>query len=211
MLKLATDWQWIPYQNWGVYPRSLSGLKGILTAPFFHADWHHLYSNAIPLLVLGVMMIYFYEELFFRAFLGIYLLSGFWLWLSGREAFHIGASGLVYGLSAFIFLSGILRRHTGLMAVSLIVVFLYGGLVWGLFPLPIAMSWEAHLSGLLAGFLMAFYYRKQGPQRPVYEWEEEEEKDENLHDTSATEKPENRETIIRYIYKPGNQNSHEKD
>jgi membrane associated rhomboid family serine protease len=136
------------------------------------------------------------------------LLSGFWLWLSGREAYHIGASGIVYGLSAFLFFSGIIRRHTGLMAVSLVVVFLYGGLVWGIFPLFVKMSWEAHLSGLMAGTLMAFYFRKEGTQRKVYEWDDE---GENSDDPNQNITGEPHETVIRYLYKPEDKYDDEKN
>jgi membrane associated rhomboid family serine protease len=205
LIKAAEEWVPVSLEGLGVYPRTLPGLKGIFTAPLIHGDWQHLFSNSVPLIVLGVLLIYFYEELWLPAFLWIYLLSGFWLWLSGRDAYHIGASGIVYGLSAFLFFSGIIRRHTGLMAVSLVVVFLYGGLVWGLLPLFVRMSWEAHLSGLMAGTLMAFYFRRQGTQRKVYEWEEEND-DENQNTTVETH-----ETVIRYMYKPEEENDDEKN
>jgi membrane associated rhomboid family serine protease len=198
----------IRLDEWGVFPRTLPGLKGIITSPFIHGDWQHLFSNSVPMIVLGTLLIYFYEEMWLRAFLWIYLLSGFWLWLSGREAYHIGASGIVYGLSAFLFFSGIIRRHTGLMAVSLVVVFLYGGLVWGIFPLFVKMSWEAHLSGLMAGTLMAFYFRKEGTQRKVYEWDDE---GENSDDPNQTITGEPHETVIRYLYKPEDKNDDEKN
>lgn len=208
MVKAAEEWLFLPLDGWGVYPRTCNGLKGILTSPLIHGDWQHLFSNSIPLIALGALMIYFYEEVWLRAFLWIYLLSGFWLWLSGRDAFHIGASGIVYGLSAFLFFSGIIRRHTGLMAVSLVVVFLYGGLIWGILPLFVKVSWEAHLSGLMAGTLMAFYFRKEGTQRKVYEWAEE---DEDNHDPNQNITGEPHETVIRYLYKPEEKKDDEKN
>lgn len=208
LVKAAEVGLGIRLDEWGVFPRTLPGLKGIITSPFIHGDWQHLFSNSVPMIVLGTLLIYFYEEMWLRAFLWIYLLSGFWLWLSGREAYHIGASGIVYGLSAFLFFSGIIRRHTGLMAVSLVVVFLYGGLVWGIFPLFVKMSWEAHLSGLMAGTLMAFYFRKEGTQRKVYEWDDE---GENSDDPNQTITGEPHETVIRYLYKPEDKNDDEKN
>lgn len=200
--------------TFGVLPRTFSGLKGVITSPFVHDDYKHLISNSIPLLVLGAGLFYFYKSLAWRVVAGIYILSGFWLWLGGRESFHIGASGLVYGLTTFLFFSGVLRRETRLMALSLLVVFLYGGMVWGLFPLFRGMSWEAHLFGSLAGILFAFVYRKEGPQRKVYQWEDESEDDDDENDywklpeqqkSSVTAEDANNNTRsvnIHYIYRP---------
>jgi membrane associated rhomboid family serine protease len=114
--------------------------------------------------------------------LGIWLLSGIWVWFGGRSSWHVGASGVIYGLSAFLFLSGIIREVKGLAALSLVVVFLYGSMIWGvfpdLFPEEEAISWEGHLGGFVAGMAMALYYRKQGPQRKKYSWELEDQNDE---------------------------------
>jgi membrane associated rhomboid family serine protease len=165
----------------GIYPLRLSGLIGILTAPLIHADFSHLASNSVPLLVLGSALFYFYRDLALRIFVLIYLLTGAWVWLAARPAYHIGASGVVYGLAMFIFASGVIRKHSGLMAVALVVVFLYGSLVWGIFPefFPEQnISWESHLLGLVAGLILAMYFRNEGPQRRRYEWELEEEMEE---------------------------------
>jgi membrane associated rhomboid family serine protease len=167
--------------EYGVFPRTLSGLKGVITSPFIHGDMRHLVSNSLPLLILAGVLFYFYKSLAYRVFAGIYLLGGFWLWLGGRESFHIGASGLVYGLTTFLFFSGVFRRETRLMALSLLVVFLYGGMVWGIFPIFIGMSWEAHLFGAFAGLLYSYVYRKEGPQRKLYAWEVEPEEDTDEH------------------------------
>lgn len=188
------------FSIYGVLPRHANGLIGVLTSPLIHGDFEHLISNSIPFLILGAVLIYFYKEVALKVFVLIYLLSGFWLWLGGRENYHIGASGVVYGLITFLFLSGILRKHTGLMALSLLVVFLYGGLVWGIFPLFKLISWEAHLFGSLAGILCAVVFRKEGPQRLVYEWENEDENEIEISETEIT--PEEKENIhINYIYK----------
>ncbi len=165
----------------GIYPLKWQGLPGIITTPFIHSGFSHLISNSVPLIILGSALFYFYREIAFRILVLIWIFTGFWVWIGGREAYHIGASGVVYGLAAFILVSGILRRHTGLMAMALVVVFLYGSLIWGIFPefFPERnISWEAHLYGLVAGVSLAFYYRKEGPQRKKYEWEDEDEDEE---------------------------------
>jgi len=165
----------------GIYPLAWKGLPGIITTPFVHSGFSHLLSNSVPLIILGSALFYFYRDIAFRILALIWIFTGFWVWIGGREAYHIGASGIVYGLAAFILVSGMLRRHTGLMAMALVVVFLYGSLIWGIFPefFPEKnISWEAHLFGLVAGVTLAFYYRKEGPQRKMYEWEYEDEEEE---------------------------------
>jgi membrane associated rhomboid family serine protease len=203
------------FVRYGVYPRAISGLKGIITSPFIHGDYKHLLGNSFPVLFLLSALIYFYKEVWYKVFLLIWLLGGFWLWLGGRESYHIGASGLVYGMAAFLFLSGLLRKHLGLMALSLLIVFLYGGLVWGIFPLFRDMSWEAHLYGACAGFLTAFVYRKVGEQRKMYDWELEEDTEEqnstnseqselntpNSEQNSPLKIVHQKETDITYHYK----------
>lgn len=157
--------------DYGIYPRKTAALWGILCMPLLHSDWEHLLSNAIPLLILLAGMRYFYPTLTLKVFIWIYLLSGFWLWLGGRPSYHVGASALVYGLTVFLFFSGVFRKDARLMAFSMLVVFLYGGLVWGLLPYLEKISWEGHLFGSLAGLLMSMTFRKQGPQRPLNSWD----------------------------------------
>ncbi len=158
----------------GIYPQSLSGLKGILLSPFIHGSFSHLISNSIPLLVLGTALFYFYREAGFQVTLWGILITGLWVWIIARPSFHIGASGLLYSVAAFLFVSGIIRRHPRLMALSLLVSFLYGGMVWGIFPVREHISWESHLMGMLSGVLLAWFFRGYGPQRPLYSWEVEE-------------------------------------
>jgi membrane associated rhomboid family serine protease len=165
----------------GVYPRRLQGLIGILTSPLIHADIKHLFANSVPLLVLGGCLFYFYRELAVKTFLLIYIVTGVCVWTGGREAYHIGASGVVYGLAAFLFFSGIIRRDGKLLAITLLVTFLYGSMVWGIFPdfFPERnISFESHFWGMAIGAVLAFYFRKIGPQRPKYEWEDEAETEE---------------------------------
>ena len=162
----------------GVFPRTLEGLLGIITSPFIHGDWKHLFNNALPLIVLGTSLRFFYKEISKEVFFWSWLMSGLWLWSIGRQSFHIGASGLVYALASFLFFSGLIRKHTRLMAVSLIVVFLYGSLIWGIFPIKTHISWEGHLSGGIAGVLLAWWFREQGPPTQKYQYEIEEEQEE---------------------------------
>ncbi len=159
----------------GVFPLSLKGLIGIVTAPLIHGDFNHLISNSFALFILTFALFYFYKGVALNSFFLIYFLSGFWVWFFGREAYHIGASGLVYGLVSFLFFSGIIRKSVPLVAVSLTVVFLYGGIVWGVLPIKDGMSWETHLTGFLAGVITAFHFKKEGPQKPKYSWEEDED------------------------------------
>jgi membrane associated rhomboid family serine protease len=161
------------FASYGLFPRSIPDLRGILFFPLIHKDYDHLFSNAIPLFILMAMLRYFYREVSLKVFLLTWILGGLWLWLGGRPSYHIGASGLVYGLSSFIFFSGIWRRERRMLAVSFIVVFLYGGMVWGIFPWFKETSWEGHLFGGLAGLLLSWTYRKEGPQRTKYQWEDE--------------------------------------
>lgn len=150
----------------GIFPLKVSGLIGILTAPLIHSDIHHLLSNTVGVFLLCWALFYFYKEVAFWSFILIYLLSGFWVWFFARDAYHIGASGLIYGMASFLFFSGIFRRYAPLIAVSLTIVFLYGGIIWGIFPTFEKISWETHLTGLLAGIIVAVYYKNEGPQKP---------------------------------------------
>ncbi len=161
----------VDFSNLGIYPRTLKGIPGIFVSPLVHNDFTHLFNNALPLLLLSVALFYFYSEVALRVFSVSYLLTGLLVWLWGRTAWHIGASGLIYGLASFLFFSGLIRRYFRLIALSLLVVFLYGEMVWGLFPgIYKEISWESHMLGFISGILLAIWYRKEGPQRPVYEW-----------------------------------------
>ncbi len=168
----------LDFAKYGLFPRKISGLRGILFAPLIHANIKHLFDNSVPMLVLMTALFYFYPDLSLRIFLWIYLMVGIWVWVGGREAYHIGASGLVYGLASFLFFSGVFRNYIRLMAVSLLVVFLYGSLVWGIFPIKDGISWESHLLGGIAGLTLAIYYRKSGPQKPERHWDDDEDTEE---------------------------------
>lgn len=166
--------------RFGIFPRTVRGLRGILFAPLIHGGVEHLFNNSIPLLVLGWFTVYFYPKASGRVLWTSWLVTGLWVWAMGRESFHIGASGIVYALAAFTFFSGLFRRRIALMAVSLIVVFLYGSLWWGVLPIQVGVSWESHLAGGIVGTLMAWHYRKLPPAHvppPRVEEDEEEEED----------------------------------
>jgi membrane associated rhomboid family serine protease len=179
LLEYLTDQSFVKY---GIYPRSWEGTIGILTSPLIHADLNHLFANSVPLFVLGASLFYFYRSIALRVFLLIYIFGNIWLWGMGREAYHIGASGLVYGLASFLFVSGVIRKEPRLMAISLFVAFLYGSFIWGIFPELFPdknISWEGHLMGMLAGIIFAIYFRKRGPQKKRYSWEFEEDDDDD--------------------------------
>lgn len=149
--------------RYGVLPRAIKGLWGILISPFVHGDFNHLVSNSTPILVLGWLLVYFYPKAAWRVVVACWAMGGLWVWTTARDSYHIGASGIIYGLAAFLFFSGVFRKRIALMAVSLIVVFLYGGMIWGVLPLRVGVSWESHLFGGIAGVLMAWFYRKVPP------------------------------------------------
>lgn len=162
----------------GIFPGRPSSLTGIFTSPFVHSGVRHLFNNSIPLLILGTALFYFYSQVAFRVLIWTTFVTGLAVWLTGRPSWHIGASGIVYGLASFLFLSGIIRRHIPLMALSLLVAFIYGEMVWGVFPgFRMDISWESHMFGAAAGAVLAVLFRSEGPQKPVpfYEREEEEE------------------------------------
>jgi membrane associated rhomboid family serine protease len=167
------------FYGFGIYPLTAKGLPGILFSPFIHSGFKHLFDNSIPLFFLATALFYFYSEVALKVFIWTYFLTGLLVWIAGREAWHIGASGVVYGLASFLFFSGIIRRYFRLIALSLLIVFLYGSMVWGIFPgIYKNVSWESHMLGFFSGVVLSVWYRKEGPQKPVYEWMEEEEEEE---------------------------------
>lgn len=168
----------IDFSGFGVYPLSLKGLPGIVFSPFIHSDFNHLFNNSIPFFFLAVALFYFYSEVALKVFIWTFFLTGSLVWLAGRDAWHIGASGLIYGLASFLFFSGIIRKYFRLIALSLLVVFLYGEMVWGIFPgIYKNISWESHMLGFFAGVALAVWYRREGPQMPVYQWMAEEDEE----------------------------------
>jgi len=169
----------ISLSNLGVYPLDIKGVSGIILMPFVHGSWSHLLANTVPFFILTSALFYFYSSISARVLLGIWILSGIWVWFGGRPSWHIGASGVIYGISSFLFVSGIIRKDTRLAALALIVAFLYGSMIWGVFPdfFPKEknISWEGHLGGAVAGLVLALYYRNSGPKRKQYSWEIEDD------------------------------------
>lgn len=161
------------FNNFGVYPLTISGLKGILFGPFIHGNVEHIFNNSIPIFVLTAALFYFYRSLRWQVLIYGILLTGLATWLIGRPANHIGASGVVYMLAAFLFFKGILSKQYQLTALSLVVVFLYGSLLWYLFPIDPKISWEGHASGFIVGIIFALIFRKNTMPIKKFEWQRE--------------------------------------
>ena len=178
------------FNKYGIYPRTMLGLRGIILSPFIHSGIKHLFNNSIPLFILLTSLFYFYRKIAFKVLIYGILLSGSLTWIIAREANHIGASGIVYLLFSFILFSGIIRKYNRLIAVSLIVIFLYGSMIWYILPVKEEISWEGHLSGFIVGILFSFIYRNYGPQPIKYHWEEEEYEDELKIDDYETREEE---------------------
>jgi membrane associated rhomboid family serine protease len=164
-------------ERFGVRPRQLAGLPGILLAPLLHGGFPHLFANSLPLLVLGTVMLHLYPNSALKVIPAVYLGSGVAVWLFARGSDHIGASGLVYGLVTYIFVAGLIRRDKRAIAASLLVSFLYGTLAWGVLPIQPGVSWETHLAAALIGLALAIALRRLDiPPRKRYAWEDEDDK-----------------------------------
>ena len=200
----------------GIYPRKIEGLRGILFSPFIHGDVKHLFNNAIPLLVLTSALFYFYRRIRWKVLIYGLLLTGLFTWLIGRSNIHIGASGVIYMLTAFLMFRGILSKHYQLTALSFSVIFLYGGFIWYIFPTDPKISWEGHLSGFIVGIIFALIFNKQTLPVKKYIWQNEDynpdddpfmknfDEDGNFIETvSETEivEPQKEPSSINYIFK----------
>src|SRR6056297_2228513 len=147
--------QQVNFNSYGIYPQTMSGLKGLVFSPFIHGSLEHLYNNTIPLAVLLAALFYFYNRIAWKIVLWGVLISGFLTWCIGRPSYHIGASGLIYVLASFTFFKGVFLKHYRLIALSLVVVFIYGSLLWYIFPVKEGISWEGHLGGFVTGLFLA--------------------------------------------------------
>lgn len=200
----------VDFGVFGIHPRTLEGTFGIITGPLIHGDFMHLLSNSFPLILLGVGVLYFYNKIAVHVFLWIYLVTGISVWIFARDAYHIGASGVVYGLVAFLFFSGLFRRDARSIAIAFTVILLYGGMFYGVIPTDPHISWESHLLGSFTGIFCAFYYKKVPitGEVPVFEEEEEEEGSapETVldHDAASaipwSSSSENPEIVFKYTY-----------
>lgn len=201
----------VDFNSFGIRPRELKGLRGILFSPFIHSDIKHLFNNTIPLFILSLSLFYFYRPISWKIIGYGLLITGFLTWLIGRPANHIGASGIIYLLATFLFFKGVFSKHFRLIALSLIVVFIYGGLVWYVAPVDPSISWEGHLSGFICGFVLSLLFKKKIVQAPKYNWEKPEydeteddfmrhfDKDGNFMESLPEDEQE--ENIYNYIYK----------
>jgi membrane associated rhomboid family serine protease len=160
------------FNKFGIYPKRFEGLVGIFFSPFIHGDISHLYSNTFPLLILSLSLFYFYKSVAFKILFFSILFTGLLTWCIGRESYHIGASGLIYALFSFLFVKGILTKYYRLIALSLLVVFLYGSMIWYTLPIEEHISWEGHLSGFIVGILLAFFFKKNIFIKETFVWEE---------------------------------------
>lgn len=169
----------INFNKFGIYPRTSQGLVGILFGPFIHGGLQHIFNNSAPLFVLSTALFYFYRSIRWKVLFFGLILTGIATWIIGRPSLHIGASGVVYMLVAFLFFKGIFSKQFQLTALALVVVFLYGGLLWFLFPIDPKISWEGHLSGFFVGLLFAFLFKGVPLENKKYEWEKEDFEPEN--------------------------------
>ena len=164
----------------GIKPLQVDGIPGIFLFHFLHGSWSHLYANTLPIIVLGSSLFYFYKPIATKIWLLLMFSTGLLTWCGARGGVHIGASALIYGLAFFLMLSGFIRRNKSLVIVSFLVIFLYGSIIWGLYPkyaIENHISWEGHLAGFIMGIALAIVYRKEGPQR-----EADEDDDDDLDD-----------------------------
>ena len=149
--------------KYGIYPLKLEGFFGIFLSPFIHSDFNHLFSNTFPFLILGTALFFFYKEYAFKVFVLMYFFSGFWVWLAARSSYHIGASGIIYALASFLVFSGLIHKNKSLSSISLMIIFIYGSMVWGIFPNKPEISWEGHLFGAITGFIITIAFANKKP------------------------------------------------
>lgn len=169
----------VELSSFGVRPGEIKGLRGILFSPFIHSDIKHLFNNTIPLFVLSLALFYFYRGISWKVLLIGLLTTGLLTWLIGRPSNHIGASGIIYLLASFLFFKGVFSRYYRLVALSLGVVFIYGGMVWYVTPIDPSISWEGHLSGMLSGLALAWIFKRRIAEPPKYHWQQPEYSEED--------------------------------
>lgn len=149
----------IDFGVFGIHPRDTSSLLGILTCPLVHGSWEHLLSNTLPLLIFGVILFLSYEKFAIWIWILNYVFTGFLVWLFARDSFHIGASGIIYGLASYLFFSGFFRFDIKAIAIASGVAIFYGGMIWGILPIQPGVSWESHLFGGITGAVLAYMFR----------------------------------------------------
>ncbi len=162
----------IRFSRYGIYPRNLVGLRGVLFSPFIHGDAAHIWHNTLPILILSTSLIYFYKENAPKVILFGALFTGILTWCIGRPSYHIGASGIIYMLFGFLLLKGLLAKNFRLLAVSFFVVFVYGGMIWYVSPVKNEISWEGHLSCMITGAILSLIIKKKIQPTPKYAWQQ---------------------------------------
>lgn len=184
VIKLAEIILGLDFVHYGVFPLRVSGLRGILTAPLIHASLSHLFSNTAPLVILGTALFYGYPRSAKLVIPVLYLGSGLGVWLFARHAYHIGASGLTFGVMFFVFTIGVLRWDTRAIILAMVVFFLYGSMIWGIFPTQPDVSFESHFFGAVIGVALAMLLKNHDPAPPPrkYSWEEETPEDQQESD-----------------------------
>jgi membrane associated rhomboid family serine protease len=168
-----------PTYMFGILPQHIKGLKGIIFSPLLHSvsDYKHILNNSGPIAILLGTLIYFYRSIAAPVFFTSWIITGalVWAFAGYNGAYHIGMSSIIYALAGFLFVSGTIRKHKPLQVIALFVIFMYGSLIWGIFPTHEHVSWEGHFSGLITGIILAVLYKKKGPQAPKYQYEIEQE------------------------------------
>ena len=189
------------FRQFGIKAWDFNKITGIFTFPFLHADLNHLINNSYPILILGGIISQVYNTISNKVFLYSFLLSGIILFIIGNpNANVIGASGVVYALASFVLISGFIKKQPRLSILSFFVIFMYGSFFWGMLPMPNQVSWEGHLSGFIAGIIIAFLFRKKGPQPKKYLYEIEEDIEELIKENPKYLNDLN----IHYTYKKKN-------
>ncbi|TDJ62967.1 MAG: rhomboid family intramembrane serine protease [Proteobacteria bacterium] len=167
----------LDFTHFGNYPGRIEGLRGIVLGPLIHGTWAHLVTNTVPIIVLGTALLYGYPKSARIVIPVIYMATGIGVWLFARDAYHIGASGLTFGMMFFVFSIGAIRWDRRAIALAMIVFFLYGGMIWGIFPGDPAISFESHFFGAIIGIGLAAALKNRDPAPPEkrYSWEDEDE------------------------------------
>ncbi len=146
----------------GIFPRITDGLfPGVITAPLVHTNFQHLMANSFPFGILCSLFFFFYRKKTLLIFILVWITAGLLTWIIGRGAWHVGASTIIYALASFLVFGGIMSRKFTLMLASVIVILVYSGLIWGIFPTDEQVSWEGHLSGAVSGAIWAYLFRKE--------------------------------------------------
>lgn len=192
---------------WGMHPREWRGIYGIFTMAFLHGDFDHLFSNTVPLLLaMGFIFIYFDKERGGILLFNLIITGTLLIFLGEPRSNHIGASGLVYAFIFFLVTHAFLTKNKEMLAAAFTLIFLYGSLIYGLFPdygllVGKDISWEGHLSGAISGVLTAIFYRKKGPQRPTFFDEDDDDEDDDPDAYWKTPEQRAQETVVRYYFK----------